>query len=253
MDRLLSPDELESYIKQGFACVDRPLFSHADLEDVRRALDRLFSRYERIPLGFAQDLDLEAEPGHGPRIPEINFTTVLAPRLLRSPIVKTCTAIARQLHGPHAHLVFDHAIYKPPLNGAPTAWHQDAAYAKEGEQAVGFWVPLQSVDRSAGCMRFIPGSHLQGLSRHEHLSSGTNPRLRVARPGEEAVVDAPVSQGGVVVHNVFTLHSTGANERDAPRRVWVLNFGTGPADPALGRALRSARVRAGIALRNRPR
>jgi ectoine hydroxylase-related dioxygenase (phytanoyl-CoA dioxygenase family) len=99
-------------------------------------------------------------------------------------------------------------------------------------------------------MRFVPKSHLSGLSSHQRVPSATNPRLLVAHPDDSSVVHAPVQAGGMVVHNVLTLHSTGPNEGAQTRRVWILNFGVGPRhDSAISRTLRSARVRAGLALR----
>jgi hypothetical protein len=63
-----------------------------------------------------------------------------------------------------------------------------------------------------------------------------------------------VCEGGVVVHNVFTLHSTGPNDGTTTRRVWVLNFGVGAQDRrTLARVVRSTRVRASIAARFRPK
>lgn len=246
---ILTPDEVRRYQEDGFVRVDRPVLSAASLEEVGRSLDGLFKHYQRLPPGFAQDLDMGAGGEGGPRIPEVNFTTVLRPRLSRSAVVRACTAIARQLHGPEAHLVFDHAIYKPPMNGAATSWHQDAAYAKPGEQLVGCWVPLQSVGPSQGCMRFVPRSHLAGAVAHQRVASATNPRILAACPDEEGVVEAPVALGGLVVHNVLTLHSTGPNDGTAMRRVWVLNFGTGPvAQSGMSRAMKSARLRTGILL-----
>jgi hypothetical protein len=120
---LLTADEVDHYRAEGYLCLDRPLLAPGDLAQVGRSLDRLFERFASIPLGFAQDLDVGAAADGLPRIPEVNFTTVLAPSLSRSPVIRVCTQIARQLHGRRAHLVFDHAIYKSPENGAATSWH----------------------------------------------------------------------------------------------------------------------------------
>lgn len=246
---LLTPEEVRSYREEGFVRIDRPVLAATALVEVGKQLDTLFARYEGLPRGFAQDLDVGAERNGRPRIPEVNFTTVLKPRLSHSQVVRVCTAIAQQLHGPRAHLVFDHAIYKPACNGAATAWHQDIAYAKPGEQIVGCWVPLQSVGPEEGCMRYVPGSHLGGPVAHERVPSATNPRILAAQPDDDQVVYAPVKAGGLVVHNVMTLHSTGPNDGGATRRVWVLNFGIGPhTDNALSRTVRSAKVRTGIML-----
>jgi phytanoyl-CoA hydroxylase len=232
---LLSDEEVERYRTDGFLLVDRPLVSPSALDEVRVLLDRLFDRFDRLPPGYAKDLAAGARAGDRPRIPEINSATRLSPRLLRSEAVAVGTSIAQQLHGPRAQLVFDHAIYKPPFNEAATHWHQDAAYAKPDELSVGLWFPLQDVNVDGGCMRFVPGSHLRGLVEHSHLTSESNAGLLGAGVEGAEVVNCPVSTGGLVLHNVYTVHSTGPNRGGAMRRVWVLNFGVAASAPARAR------------------
>ena len=243
---LLSDEEIEQYQTEGFLLLDRPLVPLSALNEVRLMLDRLFDRFDRLPPEFAHDLAEGAHVGEKPRIPEINMTTSLSPHLLRTYALTVCVSIARQLHGPDAHLVFDHAIYKPVGNSATTAWHQDAAYARQGAQSVGFWLPLQDVAADQGCMRFVPGSHLGALLEHSHLASESNPALLGVRVDDDKVVSCPVRAGGVVLHNVMTVHSTGPNTGDTTRHVWIMNFGTpawapAPVPPATKvKALRAA-------------
>lgn len=223
-ERTLSDAEVRRYHEQGFLLVDRPVIAPEALSIVQRRLDDLFARFHELPPGHAKDLAPGARTGEPPRIPEITETTKLSPGLLRSEVLAVCSSIARQLHGPSTRLVFDHAIYKPPLNDAATAWHQDAAYAPDGELGVGIWVPLQDVDEEGGCMRFLPGSHKNGLTRHGALASEANPHLLAASVDEDEVATCPVHAGGMVMHNTYTLHSTGPNCAGVTRRVWVLNF-----------------------------
>jgi Phytanoyl-CoA dioxygenase (PhyH) len=238
---VLGDQEVERYRADGFLLVDRPLISARALRELRMLLDGLFDRFDRLPSGYAKDLAEGAQAGDKARIPEIERPTRLKPRLLRSEAVAVCTAIARQLHGPEARLTYDHAIYKPPLNGAWTAWHQDAAYAPPGEMGVGIWVPLQDVKADGGCMRFVPGSHHDGLVEHGHLASEVNTGLLGARVEGTDAVTCPVQAGGVALHNIFTVHSAGPNCGTTTRRVWILNFSTTTLVPGpLQRAQRRA-------------
>jgi hypothetical protein len=223
-DKPLSDEEVERYRDEGFLCVDRPLIPLAALESVRVRLDSLFDRFHELPPGHAKDLAPGARAGEPARIPEITETTKLSPALLRSEVLSICSSVARQLHGPATQLVFDHAIYKPPLNEAATSWHQDAAYAPDGELGVGIWIPLQDVGPEGGCMRFVPGSHKAGLTRHGVVQSEANPHLLAASVNDDEVVTCPVKAGGFVMHNTYTLHSTGPNCAGVTRRVWILNF-----------------------------
>jgi hypothetical protein len=240
-DKPLTTDEVERYQTEGFLLVDRPLIPLAALETVRARLDSLFDRFDELPPAQAKDLAPGARAGDPPRIPEITGTTKLSPALLRSEVLSICSAVARQLHGPATQMVFDHAIYKPPLNEAATAWHQDAAYAPDGELGVGIWIPLQDVGPEGGCMRFVPGSHKRGLAQHGVVQSEANPHLLAATVNDDDVVSCPVRAGGIVMHNTYTLHSTGPNCAGITRRVWILNFS---CTTVSGTAKSRARLRA---------
>ena len=241
---VLTEEEVDRFRSEGYLLVDRPVIALAELEAARLLLDRLFARFERLPAKYAKDLAEGARSGEPARIPEIVQTAQLAPGLLRSGAMRTCTAIARELYGPAARLLFDHAIYKPPFNQAPTAWHQDAAYGRPGEMGGTIWLPLQAVGADAGCMRFVPGSHRHGLVGHDRLPSESNPGLLSTAVGTAEVAVCPVQAGGLTVHDMFTLHSTGPNSSGAWRRVWVLNFCHTAAPP--GRTAR-AKMRVGAA------
>jgi ectoine hydroxylase-related dioxygenase (phytanoyl-CoA dioxygenase family) len=244
---LLSDEEIERYRAEGFLLLDRPLVPLSALNDIKVLLDRLFERFDRLPTEFAKDLAEDARTSDKPRVPEITMTTRLSPQLLRTPAAAICTSIARQLHGPNAHLVFDHAIYKPVGHSAATPWHQDAAYAKPGELSVGIWLPLQDVAADEGCMRFVPGSHIAGLLEHRHLASESNPGLLGANVEEDKVVSCPVRAGGLVVHNVMTAHSTGPNGGSTTRRVWIMNFSTADwAPPVVPPATKVEVLRAAV-------
>ncbi len=221
---VLTEDEVNEYRANGFLCVDRPLISMTALDDIKEHLDRLFARFDELPLHFAKDLAAgENTTGH-PKVPEINFASRLAPELRQSEAVSVCTAIARQLCGPNAKMVFDHAIYKPSRNDAPTPWHQDAVYGRADGGAVTMWVPLQDVGADEGCMRFVPGSHLKGLITHSLFASKANDRL-LSTEVDGDIVSCPVGAGGLVMHDAFTIHGTGANAGQKLRRAWILKFG----------------------------
>jgi ectoine hydroxylase-related dioxygenase (phytanoyl-CoA dioxygenase family) len=63
---------------------------------------------------------------------------------------------------------------------APTCRHQDAAYwppLKSDTSAANCWLALSNVTKDNGCLRYVPGSHLEpqlrrhrpGASKHVHL------------------------------------------------------------------------------------
>jgi hypothetical protein len=219
--------EREQLERDGFLALPA-MFTPGQLADVAARLDRLWSRFGDLPRAHAQDI---AATGASPaplRNPEINRALKLDPGLARTAVFLACRAKARELRGALAACVFDHAIAKMPQGNAETPWHQDQAFTghRTPLRTVHFWIPLQDVDESNGCMHFVPGSHHRGLLPHEGLtnaSGGTTMRACEVR-GDGAVV-VPMAAGGCTVHTPLTLHFTGANRSPAPRRAWILHFG----------------------------
>src|SRR3569832_335767 len=76
------------------------------------------------------------------------------------------------LLGTPVGFLFDHAIFKTPMNQTATAWHQDEAYSHEAItlRSVNFWIPLLPVNVENGCMWFVPGANQCGLLPH-HVAS----------------------------------------------------------------------------------
>jgi len=56
---------------------------------------------------------------------------------------------------------------KPPHVGKPTPAHQDGYYFMlEPNEAVTLWLGIDYVDPGNGCVRYVRGSHLQGMRPH---------------------------------------------------------------------------------------
>lgn len=194
----------------------RDLLSHADVSEVERLLDRGF---EPQSLTSSQVSSAPVSQQHQER----DHLVRRQPLLRSSGAFVRCHGVARRLIGRTAAYVYDHAIYKPPVNGAGTPWHQDEAYGSNGAgwTSVHFWIPLQDVDETSGCMRYVPASHRAG--RLLHQADG-----RVLRhEGEyDGVAHACVMRvGDVVVHHPRTLHSASGNSAYTTRKAWIIHFG----------------------------
>lgn len=208
------------------------MFTRDEIGEVAERLDRLWAHFSELPAAHAQDIAATGTSSAPLRSPEINRALQLDPGLADTAVYRTCQRKARELRGPLAACVFDHAIAKLPQGNAETPWHQDQAFTghRTALRTVHFWIPLQDVDEANGCMHFVPGSHRLGLVPHESLrnaSGGTT--LRARDVAVEGAVAAPIAMGGCTIHTPLTLHFTGPNRSAAPRRAWILHFG------ALGR------------------
>jgi ectoine hydroxylase-related dioxygenase (phytanoyl-CoA dioxygenase family) len=233
----LTDEAVARFHREGFMVVT-DLTTRGDLDEVACLLAGLYRRFQELR-DARRAHDLGSEHDKARPILEINETVELEPRLANTLTFKRCAAVAQRLLGRPAQHRFDHAIYKPPFNGAATCWHQDEAYdddnAVEGRAApwalerkhfsAHFWVPLQDVTRDMGCMEFIPGSHRGVLARHRHPD-----RLREAHALELIGLDTtravacPVRAGEATVHLHRTAHYSGPNRTGTPRMAWALEF-----------------------------
>jgi hypothetical protein len=221
------------FARDGFLSIPA-LTTAADTERIRALLDPLFARFHTLG-DRAVDLAGPREPGKPLRSPEINEAVILEPQLKNTLTYVRCREVARILLGVPVGYQFDHAIFKSPHNLTPTAWHQDEAYSREPIplRSVHFWIPLQAVTESNGCMWFIPGSHRGPLRQHRLLNARTDGSNRKVAGGtlitdnvdDSKAIACPLAVGGVTVHHPMTLHYTGANQSDHCRRAWILHFG----------------------------
>src|SRR5690606_8524310 len=147
------------------------------------------------------------------------------PELNDSQLLKNVAEIGRQLLGPKAVASFGHAIYKPARHGAPTPWHQDAAYWEPSfhHHSISVWVPLQVATPENGCMYFVPRSHERAPDVLTHRSINNDPRIHGLELVPELMdhvkdaVACPLPPGGGTFHGGYTLHFTPPNHSDIPR------------------------------------
>lgn len=197
--------------------------------------DRLFRERAGYAAGNHFDLAGDDDESPTPALPQILGPQRYAPGLIESRLHTNAEALVQRLLGPGARTHFAHAILKPARYGAPTPWHQDAAYwaPNRWHKAVSIWVPLTRATPQNGCMEFVAGSHLKDVVPHQSI--GNNPRIHGLEltPQAHASMDPPVAcpipAGGATVHTPYTLHHTGPNVSDEPRRALIL-FGVLPGE-----------------------
>jgi ectoine hydroxylase-related dioxygenase (phytanoyl-CoA dioxygenase family) len=223
----LTPDEVAAFHRDGFLVVPA-LTSAEEITCLQAIYDQLFAGERDFAAGDRLELAGIDDDGHE-TLPQIISPEKYAPELLHIQARERALAIARQLLGPDTERMGDHAILKPGGHGAATPWHQDEAYWDPALEydALSFWMPLQEATVENGCMQFVPGSHRSDVLPHRHISD--NPRVEALEyDGDIAdlpVTVCPLAPGGATVHGSRTLHYTGPNLSDAPRRAYIMGFG----------------------------
>jgi ectoine hydroxylase-related dioxygenase (phytanoyl-CoA dioxygenase family) len=227
---ILNEIEIEFYHRHGYLSLSA-ITTPEEIRGLRGLYDRLFSAGKGREEGDWIDLTGTEAEGMASTLPQIMHPARYAGELKETLYWANAAAIARQLLGPSAEFQFDHAINKPPRTGAATPWHQDEAYWDPALEysALSIWMPLQEATLDNGCMQFVPGSHQLGVQPHHHI--GNDPQvhgLEIDQIDATRAVACPLPAGGATIHSSRTLHYTGANLSDQPRRAYILAFSVPP-------------------------
>jgi ectoine hydroxylase-related dioxygenase (phytanoyl-CoA dioxygenase family) len=110
---------------------------------------------------------------------------------------------------------------KEPGDRAFVSWHQDSAYyGLEPPNTLTAWIAISEASMASGCMRFLPGSHNQGIRGHDELKSSDNLLSRgqtVAGVDEAKAVHVPLKAGQFSFHKEDTLHASHPNSTNDRR------------------------------------
>lgn len=159
------------------------------------------------------------------------------PYFANNPARDAARQLAETVSGCEVEFFYDMLISKEPGNTNPTVWHQDFAYfevpftpagRRSPNEMMQFWLALDDVDETTGCMHFVPRSHEQPLREHYVFAGdpeGENRMLGTDDYDEAAAVPCPLSAGGCTIHFDGTLHYTGGNHSiDRMRRAYIFSF-----------------------------
>ncbi len=114
-------------------------------------------------------------------------------------------------------LVYSDIVFiKPARVGSRQPYHQDRVLGYDiDDQAgmVGLWLALDPADEENGCLRFLPGSHKNRLTREE--AADVEQRALAGVLSEEVVV--PANPGDGILINSLVLHASEPNRSDRSR------------------------------------
>ena len=113
-------------------------------------------------------------------------------------------------------------MIKPPDVSSPKPWHQDSAYFSSGHQILTAWIPLRDVKDADGCLRIIPGSHVQGAVNH----IGPELHLELDAADERRTTILEMASGSVAFIDQHTVHASPINRSAETRRAVLLRYQT---------------------------
>ncbi|MEJ5977747.1 phytanoyl-CoA dioxygenase family protein [Novosphingobium sp. PS1R-30] len=149
------------------------------------------------------------------------------PRLRQMLFSETMAEVCRATLGDTAYFFFDQYVVKGPEGGMPFSWHQDSGYVvgnggpADHAPYLTCWCTLDDATLDNGTVRVVPGTHRGGVLSHERLAGSNDLALKV---DESQAVALEVPAGSIVAFSSRTLHATGSNRTDRPRRVYLAQY-----------------------------
>jgi hypothetical protein len=133
--------------------------------------------------------------------------------------------IARAWYGEDHITVYRAVLFtKAAKGGTVLPWHQDGGtyWGLDRAPTLQIWTALDDAPEAAGCVRVIPGSHVDGLATP---LGGVVPKNHLAkRDVDKESVLVPARAGeSLLIHNDLW-HSSGVNTTDLPRRALTICY-----------------------------
>ena len=122
----------------------------------------------------------------------------------------------------------DQLFYKPAKKGGVVAWHQDYSYWTRTKPLAHLtcWCGLDDSTEENGCLQYVPGSHRWGLVDKPELAGDLMGIMNYLTPQQQREfhpVPVETKAGEAIFHHPLTLHGSGENKSNQPRRAFVIN------------------------------
>lgn len=158
--------------------------------------------------------------------------------------------VMEQLIGPNIKAATSQLTFKMRGNTKSFDWHQDNGYGElEPYTTISTLTALEDVDEENGCLRLIPGSHLQGQIDVNHLfdKDRKNKEVNIQVDVDESqAIPVPMKAGETLLFHCWTLHQSQGNfSENRDRRILFMRYADADAievyndgKPRLGKLLR---------------
>jgi hypothetical protein len=234
--RLLpSADDIRFYREHGWFITPR-IYTDAEIDLAISGSERYYRGERDRPLPDGT-LQWGWSPKDGDVLRKNDYATLQNRELMTLVKKPILAAIAATLAGvDRIRLWHDQLLYKPALHGegrANVGWHTDRGYwkAASSTRMLTAWVPFHDVDETNGTVHMIDRSHVWP-DNTVHLDF-FNPRLaelekRFVTGGREvSKVPMTMKKGQVSFHSCLTIHGSGPNRGDRPRRSLAIHLQDG--------------------------
>jgi len=230
----VSEEEKERFRRDGYVHLSGVL-SDDELAEIEATYDRFLKRELVVP---GKDLcDMSGD--YTKTFEQYSIVNVMLPRKYHPAwqgnlYEQRAASIAAQLHGPGMVIDYDQLLAKRPFKtDAVFEWHQDQAYwpVLPDSRTATCWLAIDDSTLANGCMRFVPGTHLQPIRPHRPLKNDrgeSHTLLTDVDPARDEIRPVPIHRGDITVHNERVLHGSGGNSTAGWRRAYIVAFRAAP-------------------------
>uniref|UniRef100_A0A7S2S1V4 Phytanoyl-CoA dioxygenase n=1 Tax=Mucochytrium quahogii TaxID=96639 RepID=A0A7S2S1V4_9STRA len=224
----LTQEEIDSYHRDGYVKLNGVL-TNEELGPIERVFEEFIQgKVSNMGRDFC---DMSGQ--YGTKFEEFNLVNAVLPRKYRPQLVgniyeRRATSIARQLIGNDVLLDYDQFLAKRPNKPtASFAMHQDLGYwpLTPDTKTTTCSLALDDADKSNGCLRVVPGTHLEKTLRRHRPKLGDREQshtLCIDLKETDRVILLPVKRGDITVHNERIVHGSGGNHSERWRRTYVV-------------------------------
>jgi hypothetical protein len=153
------------------------------------------------------------------------------PRLLDYLLSDEVLDLVEPLVGPDIALWTSHFISKDPFTGRSTPWHEDSAFwngrLSAYDHIVTVWLALGPSNRTNGCMRVVPGSHLEGGFHDNYVATDMSVQTfhaEIPDVDESQAVDFELERGEFSMHDGRIVHGAKPNTSPVRRTGYTMRY-----------------------------
>jgi phytanoyl-CoA hydroxylase len=214
---MLTEAQLAFYQENGFVVLDS-VFNSSELAHLQNAADELLAKSGPV---HPDNPRLQIEEEDADVVRKIEPIIDVVPVLQELVFDERMTSPAAQILGEDVVLFEDKLNYKPPRVGSPYPLHQDYAYWQDyTDQLVSVTLLLDDATEENGCLRFVAGSHADGLVPRED----DHPRIIQFDVDASTSVGTPGAAGSLVVFSCYTAHHSYPNRTEHGRRAILYTY-----------------------------
>jgi hypothetical protein len=210
----LSAEQVRHFNDRGYVIFREPVFSPAKFDALK---DHFEEKLAALPADVRPEL-----------MDAVHFTdTKLFDWLLDDEVLD----IVEPLLGPDIALFNSHFLCKPAGDGKRVPWHEDSYYwakAIDPMKVVTIWLAIDPSNTGNGCMRVIPGTHVNGYSDYEQVDDmeGNVFHIEIKRHqlDESKAVDLVLSPNQASLHESHVMHGSLPNTSTSRRCGYTMRY-----------------------------